>query len=133
MFLGKYKLYFSGKNRLMLPRKIRVELGSEDRFYIILGIDGEIWGFNKENWQKQAEDVLKTPLSLVEGRVKRRNFFSRADECFLDRQGRFILPQEFVEKCDLKNEIGIIGAGDHFEIWDLKALDKVFLSSSRRT
>lgn len=102
----------------MLPRKIRRELGMEEKFYIILGRDGEIWGFDKENWQKQAENILEISLSLEEGRVERRNFFSRADECFLDRQGRFILSQEFAQNCDLKTEVLIIGAGDHFEIWD---------------
>lgn len=118
MFLGTYTTYFSGKNRLILPKKIRKELGDQDKFYIIMGQDGEVWGLNKENWQKQAEVILEKPLSSKEGREQRRNFFSQAEECFLDRQGRFILPSEFVEKSKLKNEVIIIGAGDHFEIWN---------------
>lgn len=115
----------------MLPRKIRRELGLEEKFYIILGRDGEIWGFDKDNWSKQAENILKIPLSLEEGRVERRNFFSRADECFLDRQGRFILPQEFVQNGDLKAEVLIIGAGDHFEIWDKTIGEKTLKLSGR--
>ncbi len=119
MFLGSYKTYFSGKNRLILPKKFRKELDSDEKFYVLLGQDGEIWGFDQGNWQKQAESVLQKPLSSTEGRAERLNFFSRADECILDSQGRFILPQEFVEKIDLKSGVLIIGAGDHFEIWDL--------------
>ncbi len=125
MFLGKFTIYFSGKNRLMLPKKIRRGLGSEDKFYVILGRDGEIWGLDKENWQKQAGSILEKPLSSVQGRVERRSFFSQADECFLDMQGRFILAQEFVEKGSLKNEVVIVGAGDHFEIWDKARWEKV--------
>ena len=118
MFLGSFKTYFSGKNRLILPKKFRKELGNEERFYIYLGDNGEIWGFNKENWIKQAESILEIPLSSEEGRKKRLSFFPRADECILDNQGRFIVPSEFVENINLKNEVLIVGAGDHFEIWN---------------
>lgn len=125
MFLGSFKTYFSGKNRLILPRKFRRELGNEEKFYIFLGPDGDIWGFNERNWQIQAEKVLSEPLSSEEGRTKRRAFFPHADECVLDSQGRFILPQEFIEQAHLGNEVLIIGAGDHFEIWSSKDGERI--------
>src|SRR3990167_3664274 len=119
MFLGSFKTYFSGKNRLILPRRFRKELGNEDKFYILLGENGEIWGFDPENWSDLTESILKFPLSTEEGRVRRLKLFPRAEECSLDGQGRFILPQEFIENLDFKEEVLIIGAGDHFEIWNL--------------
>ncbi len=117
MFLGSYKTYFSGKNRLILPKRFRKELGNEDKFYILLGENGEIWGFDPENWLKLTEDVLKSPLSTEVGRVNRLKLFPKAEECLLDGQGRFILPQEFVERVKFGKEVLIVGAGDHFEIW----------------
>ena len=120
MFLGSYKTYFSGKNRLVLPKKFRRELGQEESFFVFLGENGEIWGFDRLNFQKQAGLILEIPLSTNQGRKQRLKFFSRADECSLDDQGRFILPQEFMDKVNLRNEVFIIGAGDHFEIWDPK-------------
>lgn len=125
MFLGSFKTYFSGKNRLILPKKFRKELGNEEKFYVLLGKNGEIWGFNQSNWAIQAERVLETPLSTEEGWAQRLNFFSRADECVLDSQGRFILPQEFVGKTNFKEEVLMIGAGDHFEIWDPEKLEQL--------
>ena len=119
MFLGSYKTFFSGKNRLILPKRFRKELGNEDKFYILLGENGEIWGFGSTNWIKLTETILDFPLSTEEGRVKRLRFFPKAEECSLDSQGRFILPQEFMDRLDFKNEVLIIGAGDHFEVWDL--------------
>lgn len=119
MFLGSFKTFFSGKNRLILPKRFRKELGNEDKFYILLGENGEIWGFDLKNWLTLSESILKLPLSSEEGRVKRLKLFPRAEECSLDGQGRFILPQEFVEDLDFKNEVLIVGAGDHFEVWDL--------------
>ncbi len=118
MFLGRYKTYFTGKNRITLPKKFRKELGSEDRFYIILGQDGELWGFNVYEWQKEAKNVLKLSLTKAEGRMQRRNFFSNTEECLLDNQGRFIISKEFVDFAQIKDEILLLGAGDHFEIWN---------------
>ena len=124
MFLGSFKTYFSGKNRLILPKRFRKELGNEDKFYILLGENGEIWGFDARNWSKLAESILKFPLSSKEGRVKRLRLFPKAEECSLDSQGRFILPQEFMEMVNFRKEVLIIGAGDHFEIWDLNLWKK---------
>lgn len=117
MFLGSYKILFSGKNRLILPKKLRKELGTEEIFYIVKGLDGEIWGFNKEEWSKEAGKRMEIPLVEREGRIARRRFFSQADELVLDQQGRFILPQEFVDFAEINDEVLIIGAGDHIEIW----------------
>jgi MraZ protein len=124
MYLGSYKIDFSGKNRLILPRKWRRELGNEERFWVFLGQNGEIWGFDQINWQNQARGILEIPLSSVEGRVERLKFFPQTDECILDGQGRFILPQEIAERANLKGQILMVGAGDHFEIWDLKEWEK---------
>ncbi len=133
MFLGSYKTYFNGKNRLILPKKIRNELGNQEGFYIVMGEDGEIWGLDKGNWDNLIAGVLEKPLSTAEGRAERRRFFSFADECFLDKQGRFILPGEFVEKSNLQEEVMIIGAGDHFEIWNNERWSQVKSILSRRT
>ncbi len=119
MFLGSFRTYFSGKNRLVLPKRFRRELGNEDKFFILLGENGEIWGFDPINWSKLAEGIIRFPLSSEEGRLRRLKLFPKAEECVLDSQGRFILPQEFMENLNFKEEVFIIGAGDHFEVWDL--------------
>lgn len=124
MFLGSFKTYFSGKNRLVLPKRFRRELGNEDKFYILLGENGEVWGFDSINWSKLAEGILRLPLSSEEGRVRRLELFPKAEECVLDSQGRFILPQEFMVNLNFKEEVFIIGAGDHFEVWDLNLWEK---------
>lgn len=119
MFLGSFKTEFSGKNRLILPKRFRRELGNEERFYILLGKNGEIWGFDPKNWYKLTDKVLESVLSTEEGRVMRLKIFSKAEECVLDSQGRFVLPQEFMDKLKIGTDVAIIGAGDHFEIWDV--------------
>lgn len=124
MFLGSFETFFSGKNRLILPKRFRKELGNEDRFYILLGENGEVWGFDPKNWSNLTESILKFPLSTEEGRIRRLRLFPKAEECSLDGQGRFILPQEFIKNLDFKKEVLIVGAGDHFEVWDLELWQK---------
>ena len=131
MFLGSFKTFFSGKNRLILPKRFRRELGNQDTFFITMGKNGEIWGFDSINWLNLVNNIIQLPLNTEEGRVKRLQFFPGADECFLDGQGRFILPQEFVERLDFNNEVLIVGAGDHFEIWDCEAWKKQQIVISR--
>lgn len=101
-----------------MPKKFRQELGNESVIYIVLGQDGELWGFNSNQWLKEAEERLKIRLGKHLGRVQRREFFPQALQCNLDSQGRFILPQEFIDYATLNNGIVLVGAGDHFEIWN---------------
>ena len=45
--------------------------------------------------------------------------FAQAEEVDLDSQGRFVLNGNLKNYAGLEaGEITIIGAGDHFEIWD---------------
>lgn len=100
-----------------MPKKFRRELGTKETFYILLGDNGGIWGFDQANWERLARSVLNLPISSTEGIKQRLKFFPRAEECGLDNQGRFILPQEFVDSAKLAGEVLMVGAGDHFEIW----------------
>jgi len=45
-------------------------------------------------------------------------FYSyRAFECPLDKQGRLLLPAQYVEKLGLSGTVQLVGAFRHFEIW----------------
>lgn len=117
MFLGIYKTFFTGKNRVVLPKRFRSELGKGEKFYLVKGINGEIWGFNEEIWLREARKRLEMPIDDAQGRATRRKFFPQADECLLDSQGRFILPDNLVRYAVINNEILLVGLGDYFEIW----------------
>ena len=117
MFLGKYRAFFTGKNRIILPKKFRAELGREVNFYLVAGLDGELWGFESREWQKEADRRLSVSITEIIGRRERRVFFGMAEEAKLDGQGRFVLSQELVDVAGLQDEVVLLGCGDHFEIW----------------
>jgi MraZ protein len=124
MFLGRFITTFSGKNRIVLPKKFRQEV-TDGVIYLIEGFDGGIWGFKTQDWEKEAGKRLEQDLLSTSGRRERRIFFSSADTCVLDGQGRFIIPEAMVERAHLKEQIVIVGAGDHFEIWEDSDYQKV--------
>ena len=65
------------------------------------------------------EEKLKAlPLSNRNSREFTRFFLSGATECEIDKQGRFLIPNNLRESAELKKEAVIIGVGTRIEIWD---------------
>lgn len=117
MFLGEYQTNFSGKGRVILPKKFRKELGSGKELVLSRGFEGCIWGFSKEGFAKEATQQLEISASDKKARDLRRYLFSAAEVVELDEQGRFVIPGSLLQHARLSDEVVIIGAGDHLEIW----------------
>lgn len=118
MFLGTYQPNLMVKGRLSLPKKIRNELGGQ-RMVLTIGFEECIFGFPEKTWEEVTRPELSRPLfSDAEGRDLRRKMCAEAIIIDLDSQGRFIIPQKMFEFADIKERLTLIGAGDHFEIWE---------------
>ena len=119
MFLGSYRPSFDlNSRRIALPKKIREYLATNE-IILSFGFEKCIFGFDTQAWQKQSEKQLDRPITDRASRDIRRFFFATAEHIRLDDQGRFVIPGQLLEYAEVKNPI-IIGAGDHFEIWDEK-------------
>ena len=117
MFLGSFRPSFDlNSRRIALPKKIREYLKSNE-IILSFGFEKCIFGFDTQTWQKQSEKQLDRPITDRTSRDIRRFFFATAEHIRLDDQGRFVIPGQLLEYAEVKNPI-IIGAGDHFEIWD---------------
>lgn len=117
MYLGTYEPNLIGENRLALPKKIRNELSGE-RIVLTTGFEECIFGFSEKMWEQTVASEVAKPISDEIGRTLRRQMFADASIIELDSQGRFVIPENLVKFANIKSEISIIGAGDHFEIWD---------------
>lgn len=117
MFLGTFSPAIASTGQVALPSKLRSALGS-DRAIITTGFDKCVFGFSVDEWNKQGELELTKPLSTPEGRMVRRQMYAKAIEVDLDDQGRFVIPENLRQHAGIKTRIVVIGAGDHFEIWD---------------
>lgn len=117
MLLGTYKPTLIGENRLALPKKLRQEIpGSQ--LVLSVGFEDCIFGFAVKKWEEATAVDLSRPLSDEVGRNLRRQLCMNAETANLDSQGRFVISQKLMEYAHIKNELVLIGAGDHFEIWE---------------
>jgi len=120
MLLGTYQPNLIGKGRIALPKKIRSELAGE-RIVLTVGFEKCIFGFSEKGWEEIVKPELSQPLfSNQEARDLRRKMCASAQVVNLDSQGRFVIPETMLNYAGIKEEIILIGAGDHFEIWDSK-------------
>jgi len=119
LFLGTYSHRLTGGNRLALPKKIRAEI-SGDEIILAAGFESCVAGFDRKKWEEITKEQLGIPLYENKGRVLRRQLFANAMILKVDGQGRVVLPQNLTSMAGIKEKVTVIGAGDHFEIWDSK-------------
>lgn len=137
MFLGEYKTKFSGKGRIILPSKMREELKGAKVIILSRGFEECIWGFSPIDFEKEASRQLEVSATEERARMLRRYLFSASAPVELDAQGRFVIPSALLMYAKVGSEIVIIGAGDHFEIWNksfwekhLKAIEREYAGVS---
>ncbi len=123
MFLGEYHTKFTGKGRVILPRKMRGEISGKE-IVLSRGFENCVWGFDLKVWKREAEKQLEISATEEQARYLRRYLFSGSEPVELDSQGRFIVPSALLTFANLVDEVVIIGAGDHFEIWNEKNWEK---------
>lgn len=119
MFLGEYQTRFTGKGRIVLPKQIRQELGEDKAIVLSRGFEGCIWGFSKKGFAEEAKKQLEISATEMGARYLRRYLFSASILAELDIQGRFIIPANLLTYAKLTQEAVVIGAGDHFEVWNI--------------
>lgn len=117
MFLGEYHTKFSGKGRVILPKKLREEIKGHE-IVLTKGFEGCIWGFDLEVWKKEAEKQLEVSAVEEKARFLRRYLFSSSVNLELDDQGRFVIPPGLLQYAKVRNQVVLVGAGDHFEVWE---------------
>jgi|SRR3989344_1380746 len=124
MFLGKYTAQLSDGGRLSIPKKIRREVQNGE-VILFTGFEQCIYGFNKNTWQETTRTELEKPFFLDhEGRDIRRKINMTATLATLDAQSRIVIPDTMLQFTSISDAITIIGAGDHFEIWDKKTWEE---------
>jgi len=117
VFFGEYQINFSGSGRLLLPKKVR-ELLKGNTFILTKGFGVCLAGYDKDDWEKRAVELLNPSLLQPTDMENRRSIFSSLVYLEIDEQGRFVVPKNLLEYCQLKEKVVIIGVGDHFEIWN---------------
>ena len=119
VFFGEYIVSFTGTGRIVLPKKIRERLKG-NTFILTKGFDFCLSGYDREEWEEKAKELLNVSLLEKDDLDKRRFIFSSAVYIQMDSQGRFVIPKNLLEYAGLEKNAVVVGVGDHFEIWSEK-------------
>lgn len=124
MLIGEYQYTLDAKGRIMVPAKIKDDLGGQ--FILAKGLDNCLFMYPIEGWMKLEERIRDS--SMVESRSVARFLFASAVQVETDKQGRFLIPQYLREYAGLDKDVTIIGASVRAEIWSKERWEAVCAS-----
>ena len=116
MFIGSYYHNIDEKGRLVIPSKMRDELGS--KAYILNGFDGALSVYKETEFIALVERLKTLPFHKKNSRAYLRIQLASACELDIDRQGRALLPAQLLAKYQIGTEVIVVGALDHIEVWN---------------
>ena len=122
LFIGEYEHSVDAKGRVIMPVKLREDIG--EKFIVTKGLDGCLFAFSQNEWLNFESKLKALPLSDKNARNFVRFFLSGATECEIDKQGRFLIPANLRQAANLDKEAVIIGVGTRLEIWDKATWEK---------
>ncbi len=122
MFMGEYHQKIDEKGRLIIPAKLRNDLGND--FVVTRGLDGCLFVYPKTTWEKIIESYQTLP-NIKDARNFMRFFLSGATNQNFDKQGRINISNPLIKYANLDKDVIIIGVGDRLEIWDKQTLEKL--------
>ncbi len=116
MFSGEFEHSLDPKGRVIIPAKMREQLGGV--FYITKGIEHNLLVFSEEGWREFYAKLNTLPVTNRNARGFKRLFLSGAVECETNAQGRVLIPATLREYANIEKDVTIIGNGNNVEIWD---------------
>ncbi len=122
MFIGEYEHTVDIKGRIIMPSKLRENIG--EKFIITKGLDKCLFAYSKSEWANFEEKLKTLPLTNKNARDFVRFFLSGAVDCEIDKQGRFLVPANLRTYANIDKEIVIIGVGTRLEIWNKESWTK---------
>ena len=129
MFMGEYHHNIDTKGRIVIPNKVRDDLG--ENFIVTRGLDGCLFLYPKTEW----DNVIAKYKEIPDTKNKRqfmRIFLSGATVCEYDKQGRINIPKPLVEYAKLVKDCIIIGVDEKLEIWSRDCWEK-FISENEES
>lgn len=115
MLLGEYEHSIDTKGRIAMPAKLREGLGTQ--FIITKGLDGCLFVYALDEWQRLEAKLATLPMSRKTARDFTRFLFGGACEAECDKQGRVLLPANLRRYAELERDAVIVGVGSRAEIW----------------
>ena len=120
LFTGAFERSVDEKLRIAIPKQFRDALGEprSAALFVAPGTDGSLALYTEAGFAQMSDRLAESSPTQQDVRAFRRLFYAQAQRVDLDAQGRVRVPQELAGLAHLRKEAVLLGAGDHFELWD---------------
>lgn len=121
LLTGEYEHTIDSKGRLFLSNRLRNQIDSEEfgsTFYFHLGANGVLSLYPEKCFQQIALAAAPGTEAPDEAVLFERLSFAFAGKVELDRQGRLLINDKLRKRAGLGNELTLVGARDHIELWN---------------
>lgn len=115
LFVGTHEHGLDDKGRMVLPAKIRGQLGEAGMLALLDGCVG-LW--TVDGFRVMAETIHQRVDAKEVSMEAFRQFMANAAEVTPDQQGRIVVPANLRDYAALGSEVVVAGRHDRAEIWD---------------
>ena len=122
--MGEYHHSLDDKKRLIIPSKLREDLG--DYVIVTRGLEDCLFIYSQSAWNDIVNKLKTLPFTKKDARSFTRLFLSGATVCEFDKQGRITLKEPHTNYASLIKDCVIVGVNDRIEIWSKANLDNYF-------
>ena len=120
-FTGNFTHAVDAKNRVSVPRKILDVLKQREGWAheVVLtgGFDGCLYLYPPDEYTTLGKAVLAGSLGDSVVRDLARSWFSQAEVCPVDKNGRMLLPDALKRSIDADERVLFLGVGTRVELW----------------
>ena len=124
MLMGEYHHSLDDKKRLIIPSKLREDLG--DYVIVTRGLEDCLFVYCQNAWNDIVNKLKTLPFTKKDARSFTRLFLSGATVCEFDKQGRITLKEPHTNYASLIKDCVIVGVNDRLEIWSKTNWDNYF-------
>ena len=122
MFFGSFLHSLDEKGRLVIPRKMREEIGV--KVYILKGYDGALSIFKASAFEQLCKEINTLPFNKKDSRAFLRIQLANACEIDVDKAGRIQIPSQLLTRYQIGKDVIVLGVLDHIEVWDVKTYEQ---------
>ena len=122
MLIGEFHHNLDNKNRMIIPSKLKDELG--DEVIVTRGFERCLMVYPLEKWDEIIAKFSQAPITKSDTRKFMRIFLSGATSCKFDNQNRICIPSVLKTYANITKEVVILGLDDHLEVWNEDAYNE---------
>lgn len=118
MFFGSFEHTLDDKNRLLIPSRLRGQVGS--KLFIMKGYEGSLSIYPEAEFEKYLTKLESLPFESKISRDIERISLSSVFELEVDKANRIQIPTALINKYGITKDVVVVGVLNHIEVWSLE-------------